>query len=188
MTSKNTIILFSGLVCSGKSTLAIALEQKLKSMGKNVVRVNGDEYIKANFPKEGFKFDIPTRLKLDQIISNDILNREPSSTYFLVDLGSITEKGRMLYYTDKVNTILIYISTPLYVCIFRELKRSLESKSPIKNWVYLKSIKSRLLHEKDKNLIQGVTLPFEKPIRANFEFDFTKMDVSGAVNKIISGI
>jgi len=42
MTNKNTIILFSGLVCSGKSPLAIALEQKLKSMGKNVIRVNGD--------------------------------------------------------------------------------------------------------------------------------------------------
>jgi len=103
-------------------------------------------------------------------------------------LGSITEKGRMLYYSYKVNTILIYISTPLYVCIFRELKRSLESKSPIKNWVYLKSIKSRLLHEKDKNLIQGITLRFEKPQKYDYIFDLSKISISSAIESLSSGI
>jgi len=184
--NKNTIILLSGLVCSGKSTLATVLEKELIKLGRNVERINGDEYIKSNFPKEGFKFDIPTRLKLDQIISKNLIKREPLSTYFIVDLGSITEEGRRFYYSDLVNTILVYVSTPLLVCMFREIIRSIGNKSPIKNWVYLKAIKSKLLGEKDKNLIQGITLPFEEPIKPDFTFDLSRFDMNLANKNLIN--
>jgi adenylylsulfate kinase-like enzyme len=104
------------------------------------------QYIKNNFPKDGFVYDRETRLKLDKIVSKDIISMGNDGTIFIVDSGSILEEGRKLYKSENVKTLVVYIKTPMWVCLLRDIKRSLQNKSPIKNWIYLRAIKSKIFN------------------------------------------
>jgi adenylylsulfate kinase-like enzyme len=182
---RNTIIILTGYVSSGKSTLANYIEEQLTKIGNKVAKVSGDEYLKRNFPKEGFVFDKVTRIKLDEIISKDLISKPENNTFYIVDLGCIFEEGRQKYFSKNVKTVLIHVNTPLLVCMYREIVRSIKKDSPIKNWVYLKALKSKLLREKNKNLIQGITLPYEIPTDADITVDLSKVRIEDAYEEIL---
>lgn len=181
---RNTIVLFTGLVCSGKSSVARKLYKDITSQDKKATLISIDKYIKKNFPKEGFVFNIETRLKLDKIISTDLISRVQNGTIFIVDGGNVTETGRNYYKSKDLQTLVIYINTPIWICFIRDIKRSLQNKSPIKNWVYLKAIKSKLFKESNRNLIQCITIPYEKPTNPDITLDLSRTSLNSAVYAI----
>ena len=165
MKLKSNLVLFCGLACSGKSRIANHLYRTLINKGISVEKIELDIYIKNNFPKKKFIFDIEQRLKLDKIIAENLRNKMQDDKVFIIDAGSPFTAGRFIYQQIFPNTLIVLVDTPLHICFLRDIKRSLRKKSPIKNWIYIKAIISKLFGQ-NKNLLQGISIPFEKPDNA----------------------
>lgn len=183
----STIVLFTGLAGSGKSTLAKELAHILEDRKTRSRIINGDDYIKSNFSKEGFVFDLETRSKLDLMIINSVKKHYNSKTTYLIDLGNITESGRGLWKKNFPSVFVVYISTPLFICLIRDIKRSLQSKQPLSKFMYLKSLWSRLIGEK-KHLLQGISLPYEKPKDPDIVLDLSRMSIPDAARTVLLSI
>jgi len=135
---QNFLVILVGLPASGKSTFAFKLKEKLESNFQNKVKIIDPDIIRDNTFPNGFDFkkepkirekniqSVRRHLIKGYIVISDDLNYYSSMRH---DLKLIADSLNIKYY-------IIYISTPLKLC----LERNVERGKPIPNKV-IKNIK-----------------------------------------------
>ena len=123
MNSKKALVLwFTGLSGSGKTTIAMALEERYKKLNKKVLVLDGD-FIREKFHKMlGFsRKEIQTNNRLIAEMAKKQLNK---FDLILIPIISPYEKDREMA-RKKIgnnNFVELFVNTPLNECIARDTK------------------------------------------------------------------
>ena len=115
------VIWLTGLPCSGKTTISRALEKKLKSQGKEVVVLDGDELRKTISKDLGFSEE--DRKKHNERVIKLAKELNDKGKFVILALVSpirkVREEARR---TIGESFIEVYLSCPLAICIKRDVK------------------------------------------------------------------
>jgi len=140
----------TGRPCSGKTTIAEALEKKLRDEGLPVAHLDGDDVRKGLCSDLGFsKEDRNENLRRIGHVSK-LFNRK--GNYVLASFVSPLEEYREMLDGIIDNFKLVYVNAPLEECIKRDVKG-----------MYAKALKGEM---KGFTGI-GKNAPFEEPKRAD---------------------
>lgn len=169
MNQKATVLWFTGLSGSGKSTIAIALEKELYAMGYHCYLLDGDNVRTGLCDNLGFS---------EEDRSENIRRIAEISKLF-VDAGTICinafvsptiemrQMARQIIGAE--NFVEVYINTPLEVCEQRDVKG-----------LYKKARAGEI-----KNFT-GIDAPYEAPLQPNVEIETIKQSVENACQLIIN--
>lgn len=165
---KGTAIWFTGLSGSGKTTIAIALEQELNKRGLLTQVLDGDN-IRAG---------INNNLGFSDADRTENIRRIAEITKLFVNCGIITiccfvsptEEIRALAkkIIGEADFLEVFVNTPLAVCEERDVKG-----------LYAKARKGEI---KD---FTGINAPFEAPLNPAVEIKTDELTVSESVNIIL---
>lgn len=165
---RGTAIWFTGLSGSGKTTIAIALEQELNKKGLLTQVLDGDN-IRAG---------INSNLGFSDADRTENIRRIAEITKLFVNCGilticcfvSPTEEIRALAkkIIGETDFLEVFVNTPLAVCEKRDVKG-----------LYAKARKGEI---KD---FTGITAPFEAPAHPAVEVKTDELTVQQSVNKIL---
>ena len=163
------MIWFTGLSGSGKSTIAIALEQKLQQDGLLCRILDGDNIRSGINNNLGFSAD-------DR---KENIRRIAEVGKLFLDTGIITiaafispnEKLREMAANiiGKEDFVEIYVCTPLEICEKRDVKG-----------LYSKARRGEIPN------FTGISAPFEKPEYPSLTLDTTNLSVENCVNQILN--
>ncbi|MCI0497142.1 MAG: adenylyl-sulfate kinase [Thermoplasmata archaeon] len=168
MEHKGFTLWFTGLPSSGKSTLADDLAPKLRKMGLNVERLDGDVVRKTLTRDLGFsKEDRQKNLERVTFVAK-MLSRNGVAVLaaFVSPYNDIRHWMRAEHETG--NFILVYVKTPVEVCMERDPRGN-----------YKKALAGKI---KD---FTGVDDPFEEPDDADIVVDTVANDVEECNRQII---
>ncbi|MCD8276257.1 MAG: adenylyl-sulfate kinase [Alistipes sp.] len=164
-------IWFTGLSGSGKSTVAVALERELSSLGYMSRILDGDNV------RSGINSD----LGFSEADRRENIRRIAEVCKLFTDTGIITLAAFVSPTTalrklareivGKEHFFEIYVSTPLEECEHRDVKG-----------LYAKA-RSGALPE-----FTGITAPFEKPEHPELQLDTTHLSVEKCVRRIVRAI
>ncbi|MEO0270168.1 MAG: adenylyl-sulfate kinase [candidate division WOR-3 bacterium] len=166
MKKRGICIWLTGLPCSGKSTIAKGLSEKLIERGRDVEILDGD--IVRNFLNKDLGFTKEDRLENMRRVSvlADLLTKHGVDV--IVALVSPYREGR-----DKARKLLplfveVYVKASLETCEKRDVKGmyKLAREGKIKNFT-------------------GVDDPYEEPLNPEIICDTEKEEIEESVNKII---
>ncbi|MFW9992776.1 MAG: adenylyl-sulfate kinase, partial [Candidatus Odinarchaeota archaeon] len=158
-------IWFTGLPGSGKTTLAMVLEKKLKDNGRQVERLDGDTVRKSltrdlGFTEEDRKMNIERVTFVAKLLSR---NRVMTLASFISPYISSREHARK----ETTNFIEVFVKCPLEVCMERDVKG-----------MYKKALKGEI-----KNFT-GVSHPYEEPPSPEIVVETDKMSIEECVDAI----
>ena len=136
---------FTGLPCSGKTTISEMVERQLRDRGLNVEVLDGDE-VRRNLSKDlGFsKDDRDTHIKRIGFVAK-LLSRNGVAT-----LAAFVSPYREVrdYLRSEIETFVeVYVDCPLEVCIKRDVKG-----------MYKKAIAGEIRN------FTGISDPYEEPL------------------------
>ena len=164
-------IWMTGLSGSGKTTIAIALEQELHKKGLLTQVLDGDN----------IRTGINNNLGLSDIDRHEIIRRIAEVTKLFVNCGVITiccfvsptEEIRNIAKTiiGPTDFIEVYVNTPLEICEQRDVKG-----------LYARARKGEV---KD---FTGISAPFEASVNPNVEVKTNEMSVEESVKRILNKI
>ena len=162
---------FTGLSGSGKSTIAIALEQLLTEKGYLCQILDGDN-IRSGINSD-LGFSSADRTENIRRIAHISRLYNHTGIITLACFVSPTEELRRLAreIVGKDDFVLIYISTPLTECSRRDVKG-----------LYAKALRGEIAD------FTGVSAPFEVPADADITIDTTQRSVEGCAEEIFSQI
>tara|TARA_Y100000590_G_scaffold467118_1_gene644865 strand:+ start:1679 stop:2260 length:582 start_codon:yes stop_codon:yes gene_type:complete len=167
---KATVIWFTGLSGSGKTTISKALNDQLLLFGKSVYIFDGDNVRKSLNKNLGFsREDIREN---NRLIASWVKLEANRYDFILVPIISPYAEDRLMAKEIvKHNFIEFFIKTPLSECIARDPKG-----------LYAKALNGEI-----QNLI-GVSKsnPYEKPEKADLEIDTTVSGINRIINRIIN--
>lgn len=162
------IIWFTGLPCSGKTTLAKALAYKLIEH-TDVVHLDGDVTRKTfgkdlGFSPEDRDINIERALGVASYLS-------ARGTTVICSYVSPYEAKRKKLRSLVDNSLIVWVSTPASVCAERDVKGmwSKAKAGEIKGFT-------------------GYDAPYEIPIDGDLEIDTTHIDVGTCVNQIMQAL
>ena len=114
-----TVLWFTGLSGSGKTTIALALKERLEAQNKTVEMIDGDVVREKFHPTLGFsREDIRTNNRLIAELAKVSL-----TDYVLVPIISPYREDRVMAKSIIGNTFLeIFIDCPLQKCIEKDVK------------------------------------------------------------------
>lgn len=162
-----SIIWFTGLSSSGKTTIAKALIEKLRKTGHNTMLLDGDE-IRDIFKNYGF--DREARLKHISDISKMAAFLQKQGIIPVVSLISPYEEARQHARSLTSDFTEVYVSTSLAECERRDVKG-----------LYAKARSGEI---KDFTGIHE-TAPYEIPKNPELNLDTTNIDIDFCVDKIL---
>lgn len=164
-------IWFTGLSGSGKSTVAVALERELSSLGYMSRILDGDNV------RSGINSD----LGFSEADRRENIRRVAEVCKLFTDTGIITLAAFVSPTTalrklareivGKEHFFEIYVSTPLEECEHRDVKG-----------LYAKA-RSGAIPE-----FTGITAPFEKPEHPELQLDTTHLSVEECVRRVVRAI
>jgi adenylylsulfate kinase len=157
---------FTGLPCSGKTTVAEIVEKELRNRGLNVESLDGDE-VRQNFSKGlGFsKEDRDTHiLRMGYIAKLLSRNGVAVLAAFVSPYRAIRDQIR----SEMDNFIEIYVKCPVDACIERDVKG-----------MYKKAIAGEI-----KNFT-GISDPYEEPLNPELILETDNESVEESVQKVI---
>lgn len=166
---RSTILWFTGLSGSGKSTVANALEQRLYKMGMRTYILDGDNV------RHGLNRDLSFNDKDRQ----ENIRRIGEVSKLFLDAGTIVltafispfrEDRRLV--RQLVNTtefIEVYIKCPIEVCEGRDVKG-----------LYKKARQGEIKH------FTGIDSPYEEPEDPELVIDTAKLSIEQSVDKILN--
>ena len=159
------VIWLTGLSASGKTTIAIALSEKLITLGHRVEHLDGD-LVRKMFPGTGF-----TREERDRHIKRigylaAMLEKHEVSV--VASFISPYREARTFVRSQCSNFIEVYVSTPLEECEKRDPKG-----------LYKKARKGEISN------FTGISDPYEPPENVEIEIDTTDISVDEAVEQIL---
>ncbi|MBD3182374.1 adenylyl-sulfate kinase [Candidatus Poribacteria bacterium] len=157
---------FTGLPCSGKTTIAEIIEKELRNRGLNVESLDGDE-VRTHLSKDlGFsKKDRDTHISRMGFIAK-LLSRNGVAV-----IAAFVSPYREVREQIKVgidNFIEVFVRCPVEVCIERDVKG-----------MYKKALSGEI-----KNFT-GISDPYEEPENPTIIVDTDKENVEESAEKII---
>tara|TARA_A100001388_G_C28467337_1_gene356063 strand:+ start:87 stop:608 length:522 start_codon:yes stop_codon:yes gene_type:complete len=163
--SSNFILWFIGLPCSGKTTLAKILKEKLKE--KKILLLDGDE-IRRHICSD-LDFSYESRAKSLERVAHIAKIANKNGIFSIISTITPLEIHR-----EKINKILkskvifIYLDISLENCINRDVKGmyKMAKEGKIKNFT-------------------GIDSPFEVPTNANIIINTYENSISESVEKIL---
>lgn len=164
-----TVLWFTGLSGSGKSTIAEKLKKRLETDGKSVLMLDGDDVRNTLHRHLGFT---PEDIKLNnQLIAELCETRRADADYILVPvIAPFLETREQVRKTLSPNFIEVFVDTSLEECIKRDVK----------------GLYKKALAEEIENFI-GVSfnVPYQRPRDAEIVIETRKVTVDEAVEKIV---
>lgn len=167
---KTSILFFTGLSGSGKTTIAKELVKKLQEEGQPVMLLDGDE-IRDIFKNTGF--DKESRLKHINDVAKMAVYLQKQGIVPIVSLISPYIESRDNSRKMSNDFIEIYINTTLEECERRDVKG-----------LYAKARNGEI---KDFTGVHD-TAPYEIPTNPELVFDTEKLDLNSCVNQILKHI
>ncbi|HMO19230.1 MAG TPA: adenylyl-sulfate kinase [Oligoflexia bacterium] len=158
------VIWFTGLPCSGKTTLSKALAGYLQERHVKVSPLDGDE-IRAFIPQAGFSLEERnTHLRYVGFLARKL---SESGIFVTASFVSPTNIQRDIVRNICPNLVLIFVSTPLELCEERDVKGmyKMAREGKIKDFT-------------------GVSSPFEIPENPDLEIDTGSRDIESCVLEI----
>jgi len=163
---RNTTLWFTGLPCSGKTTLANKLKNKLNQKNYKTIRLDGDQVRHGLSSDLGFsEKDIYENLRRVAHVCN-LINQ--SGNLAIASFVSPKNKMRKMIKDIVDNFKLIYVKCSLEKCIKRDTKG-----------MYEKALKGEI-----KNFI-GISFPFEEPDNPDFVVNTDQNDPEVCTDQII---
>jgi adenylyl-sulfate kinase len=116
-----TVLWFTGLSGSGKSTIAANLKERLAAQGKEVLTLDGDDVRKTLHQHLGFS---PDDIKLNnQLIAELCSSRRTEADYILVPvIAPFAEVREQVRKKLSPGFIEVFVDTSLEECIKRDVK------------------------------------------------------------------
>jgi len=157
---------FTGLPCSGKTTVAVVVEKELRDRGLNVESLDGDE-VRQHLSKDlGFsKKDRDTHIRRMGFIAK-LLSRNDVAT-----LGAFVSPYREVrdYLRSEIeNFVEVYVKCSVETCIERDVKG-----------MYKKALAGEI-----KNFT-GISDPYEEPLNPEIVVETDKETVAESVEKVL---
>jgi adenylylsulfate kinase len=161
MKKKSAVIWFTGLPCSGKTTLALGLEDYLKSKGHSCCVLDGDE-LRAKIGNQNFSEEARSlHVSYVGLLASELENNGIITIVSLVSpLNSMRRSARGLC----KNFIEIYLNPPLKVCEERDVKGHYR--------------KARLGQIQN---FTGVDAAYEAPDAPEISLDTSSLDIQGCL-------
>jgi adenylyl-sulfate kinase len=167
---KTSMLWFTGLSGSGKTTIAKELVKKLQEEGQPAMLLDGDE-IRDIFKNYGF--DKAARLKHINDVAKMAVYLQKQGIIPIVSLISPFEEARQNARSLTDDFTEIYVSTNLEACEKRDVKG-----------LYAKARSGEI---KDFTGVHD-TAPYEIPSNPELVFDTEKLDLNSCVNQILKHI
>ena len=160
------VLWFTGLPCSGKTTLSAAVAQKLLSEGYKVERLDGDTFRKKFSANLGFsKADREKNIERAATMASSLAkNGVIGVVSFISPYRQMRENARR----QIKNFIEIYVRCPIEVCEKRDVKG-----------MYV------LARQGKVSEFTGVSHPYEEPLQPEITVDTDQMDLATCVIKIL---
>jgi adenylylsulfate kinase len=157
---------FTGLPCSGKTTISEIVERELRDRGVNVEALDGDE-VRRNLSKDlGFsKEDRDTHIKRIGFIAK-LLSRNGVAT--LAAFVSPYREVRQHLRNEIGNFVEVYVKCPVKVCMQRDIKG-----------MYKKAIAGEIQN------FTGISDPYEEPLEAEVVVETDKETPTESAQKVI---
>ncbi len=163
---KGITLWFTGLPCSGKTTLAAAVKFELARMGHEAEHLDGD-VLRASISKNLGYSKRDRQLHIQEVagMASD-LNQEGKVA--LVSLVSPYRTSRQEARKTIPGFIEVYVRCPLRVCEKRDVKNMyrLAREGKIKNFT-------------------GISSPYEEPLNAEIIADTDVLPIESCVSKIL---
>lgn len=158
---------FTGLPCSGKSTLARMLEKKLREMGRKVEVLDGDEVRQRlsrglGFSKEDRDENIRRISYVCKLLSR---NGVVAISAAISPYREVREEARR----ENERFVEVYVKCPVEVCIKRDVKG-----------LYKKAINGEI-----KNFT-GISDPYEEPLNPEVIVETDKETPEESLGKILN--
>jgi adenylylsulfate kinase len=167
---KTSLLFFTGLSGSGKTTIAKALLRELESEGYSAMLLDGDE-IREIFKNYGF--DKEARIKHNQDVGKMAVYLQNQGIIPIVSLISPYAEARDYVRGISKDFTEIYINTPLSTCESRDVKG-----------LYKKVRNGEI---KDFTGVHD-SAPYEVPKFPELSIDTEKFNVDNCVNQILKHI
>ena len=160
------VLWLTGLSGSGKTTLAEIVCTRLQSMYLPVRHLDGDKIRSLN---RGLGFSEPERIEHIKNVGNLAAQRECEGTFVVVSLISPYREARDHARAQCQNFIEVFVSTPLYECVRRDVKG-----------LYKRAYAGEIPD------FTGVSAPYEPPTRPNLAIDTLGASAQSCANLILS--
>lgn len=167
---RNTVLWFTGLSGSGKTTIAKDVIERLRKEGHHAMLLDGDE-IRDIFKNYGF--DKASRLKHINDVAKMAVYLQKQGIIPVVSLISPFEEARANARSITNDFTEIYIDTPLAVCEARDVKGLYK--------------KARAGEIKDFTGVHA-TAPYEVPVNPELKLSTEGIDVNQCTEKILNYI
>ena len=163
------VLWFTGLPCSGKSTVADAVGEELKKISLNTERLDGD-IVRQGLTKDlGFsKEDRDKNIERVTFVAK-LLSRNGVAT--LVSFVSPYIAKRQHAREETTNFIEVYVKCPVEVCKERDVKG-----------MYAKALKGEI---KD---FTGVDDPYEEPLNPEIILETDKETIKESAAKVMEAL
>jgi len=166
MNGKGVTVWFTGLPCSGKTTIAREVKKYLENKGLDVELLDGDtirDYIRnKDFSREGRNKHLRYIAVMAKLLSR-------RNVIVLCSFVSPYRENRDFARSICENFIEVYVKTPVETCIERDVKG-----------MYNKALNGEI-----KNFT-GVDDPYEEPENPELIVETDKETVEESVNKVLS--
>ena len=169
MEHKGFTLWFTGLACSGKSVLANAVADDLKTRGMKVERLDGDIVRKSLTRDLGFSDD-DRRMNIERVtFVAKVLTRNGVAVLasFISPFNDIREYSR-----KEIGTyILVYVKCPIEACEERDVKG-----------MYAKARAGEIKQ------FTGIDSPFEEPDKADIVVETDKQTIEESKNIVLDAL
>lgn len=160
------VLWFTGLPCSGKTTLSNKICEIFEMKGIPVEHLDGDS-VRNIFPQTGFsREERDIHVKRVGYLASKL---EKNGVFVLASFISPYEESRQFVRNLCSNFVEIYVSTPLQVCEARDVMG-----------LYKKARKGEIQNYK------GVSDPYELPAHPEINIDTSQVDINKAAEEIMA--
>jgi adenylylsulfate kinase len=163
--TRPTVLWFTGLPSSGKSTIARWVADQLRALGLPVEQLDGDT-IRRIFPNTGFsRPERDTHVKRVGYLASKL---EQHGVFVVASLVSPYEDSRRFVRGLCTTFVEVYVATPLEVCEQRDVKG-----------LYAKARRGEIMN------FTGIDDPYEQPSSPELTLDTTKLTVAEAGGRVL---
>ena len=165
---RGVFILFTGLPCSGKSTLGDTLAIRLKELNVNVCRLDGDIVRKKLWTDLGFSKEDRTEnlRRISELAKMFVESNVITIATFVSPYKEIRDNIRKQF---KDNFVEVYVKTSKEECIKRDVKG-----------MWAKAIKGEIKE------FTGWDDPYEEPINPEIVIETEKESIDSSIIRLIN--
>ena len=166
--AKPSVVWFTGLSGSGKSTIAERVAKELKDSGLKVEYLDGDS-VRAIFPNTGFtRPERDAHVKRIGFLASKL---ESQGVFVVASFVSPYRESRGFVRTQCRSFIEVHVATPLEECEKRDVKG-----------LYARARRGEIAN------FTGISDPYEAPDKAEFVLDTTTVPLDESVRRVVDEV